>query len=596
MPGPYCDCLETFTTPVFSQMATINHGQTIRVEDDSGDRQGLVFWVQPAWQRQLFGPGTPNWTDLSGDQRAELVKANPRRKIWRLRLGELDVHVKRYEMGGVIGSLKSLFRGSAAASEFENLRLTRSIGVGAPQPLAFGQKGFIRGMSGPSILITATVPSGQLLEEYLRDKPMDEELLDMSAELLGRLHGAGRLHPDLHLANLAVSTDSGHRRKLYLFDLQKLPRIQPACLSERFELLPSAAKWNLACYYIRLSRYMSGREKQRFLKKYLQVVQPGCAVGEQRIAGILGDLERLGSQDRQRRWAKRDARAGGTNKYFSRIRLGGWSGSVLLGLKEEVPDGLTSVSQFSTEQWREALAEPLGLFAAPGVQTLQDSEQLLSVRRKLQVGSTELEVYAKLNRGGRQIVFGLGRSAAQRAYEAGFALLRRSIPTVLPLAWLVRREGLFGRATILITEAMPGVVNLGQILAEWSKNGRAEPSLLRDFFQKAGALAGELVRRGFVHLDFRPGNILVQTKPDGRRRLLLVGLQNIRRVNSSDSGEGLKMLGRAYLAVRNQPGFSHTMRLCFLRKYLEHAGQPSNAWKKYWREIDALARSVSRKS
>ena len=575
------------------------HSDTLAAVAVSVVRGGLTFRVVPACQEQLFGPDAPDWTDPSGDDRAELVKSNPRRTIWRVRYNDLDVHVKRYELGGLVGSLKNLFRRSPVASEFQNLQLAHSLGVAAPEPLAFGQKG-LRGMAGPSVLITATVPDAQPLTARLGRKPMDEEIVALLAELLGRLHLAGRTHPDLHLANLSVSKPPDGRRKLYIFDLQKLPRIPPARLDRQFEILPSKAKWHLACDYIRFSRKMTDCQRQKFLRTYLRTIEPGLIVEAAKLDQMLAEIRQLGLQDVRRRWAKRDSRASGTNKYFARIRLAdGWAGSVLLRRTEHVPGGLTSVSQFTPQQWCAALADPLKLFADEGSHKVEQSNQPITVRRRLQVGSTTLNVQVALRRTApehtgclQNIPVLWRRPHARHDYETGFALLRRFIPTVLPLAWLRRRDGLFAQSSILITEVMPETVGHSDFLADLTGTGQGDFAQLRELASHAGALAGELVSSGFVHFDFQPANILMQRTPDGQSRLLLLGLEHVHRCGAGSS-RPLKMLARAYLAVRTHPALTRMLRLRFLLTYLKHVSQPSANWKHHWREIDRLAQNVA---
>ena len=574
------------------------HIDTLPSNSGSVVRGGLTFHLGPGWDRELFGPDAPDWTDLSGDDRAELIKSNPRRTIWRIRYDDLDVHVKRYELGGLLGSIKGLFRRSPVASEFQNLLLARSLGVSTPQPLAFGQIG-PRGIFGPSVLITASVPQAQPLPDYLRRTPMDQELADLSAELLGRLHLAGRTHPDLHLANLAVSAGPDGHHKLYLFDLQKLPRIPPVRLSSRLEITPLKAKWHLAFGYMRFSRYLTDGLKQGFLRKYLQTIAPDLTVSDARVREMLNEIEQLGSREIRHRWAKRDLRAGGTNKYFARIRLpDGWHGSVLLRLKEQVPGGLTSVSPFTPRQWSDALADPLKLFDDSGLPKAEQSNQPITLHRHLQVGSTDLNIHAILRRTRKQcpclfrrIPLLWQRPHARHAFEMGFALLRRFIPTVLPLAWLRRRDGLFTQSTILITETMPQTVNLSDFLADLTADTSANFKQFRELVSNAAALAGDLVDRGFVHLDFQPANLLLQRQPDGQMSLLLLGLEHIRRCSTVGSAEPLKMLARAYLTLPAHPAFTRTLRLRFLLKYLRRLSLPRAQWKHHWQEIDRLARS-----
>ncbi|MCK4850786.1 MAG: hypothetical protein KAT11_05510, partial [Phycisphaerae bacterium] len=324
---------------------------------------GLAFWVDPGYESRLFGPEAPDWTDPSGDKRAELIKANPRRRIWRVRLGELDVYVKRYELGGLVGAVKSLFRLSPVAAEFKNYRLARSARINCPEPLAFGQKG-PRGMCGPSVLLTAGVWPATPLNTYLSEHGLDNELLRLLAEVLGRGHRAGLLHPDPHLGNFLLSVDAKGRRQLLLTDLQKLQRTRLADGDKLPAALSRAVRWNLACFYSSVVRHMSKTQSEEFLAEYLRLVRGQQAHLDRAVGELLGEIERLVWKRQQHKWAKHDRRCRFTNKYFALIRLAGhWQGSVYLRRKEVIPGSVASGSKFTVSQWQRALKEPEGLFA-----------------------------------------------------------------------------------------------------------------------------------------------------------------------------------------------------------------------------------------
>ena len=452
-------------------MASYKDSKAVPVACRQDDGAGLKFWVEPGRQSQLFGPEAPNWTNPSGDKRAELIKANPRRRIWRVRLGEFDVYVKRYELGGLIGAVKSLFRLSPVAAEFKNYRLARSVGISCPEPLAFGQKG-PRGMWGPSVLLTAAVSPATPLDTYLDEHGLDEELLRLLAEILGRGHRAGLIHPDPHLGNILLCVDAKGQRQLVLTDLQKLQRTRLKYEDEAPAGVGRAFRWNLALFYCSVIRYLSKTQSERFLAEYLKIVRGEQSHLDRAVAQLLPMIERLAWKRQQHKWAKRDRRCRFTNKYFALIQLPGhWQGSVFLGRKEVIPGSVASRSKFTVSQWRRALKDPESLFAGGQVQKLKDSAGSSVVRRRLLVGPIDLEVHGQLCRaqaGGLRRVINLYKGfrpwAVQRAFETGWALARRRIPAVLPLAWLVKRDGVFAGSEIIISEAITGGANLEEFI------------------------------------------------------------------------------------------------------------------------------------
>ena len=560
--------------------------------------------MESGYEDQLFGPEAPNWADPSGDGRAELVKGNRRRKVWRVQLDELAVFVKRYEAGGVLRRGKWLFRSSPAAVEFENHRQVSAAGLGCPKGLAFAQKG-PRGMGGASILITAAVSPAEPLDLYLNEHGVDDELVSLLAEFVGRTHRSGLAHPDPHMGNFLVGVDSAGQRALFLTDLQKLHRILLARenkngsqgirggTNEPADVLTGAARRNVAKCYGAISYFMNGRQKKQFLTDYLAVVAADRIPPETAVQEMLSEIEGIAWKASLHRWAKRDKQCRRNNKYFARIRLRGhWRGSVLLARRQPLHDSVASASRFTAEQWRETLANPLDLFSDPGLEQVKDSASSLVVRRRLEVGGIWLEVYCKLARLRPEAIMRLKplwgsfrASRAQRAYERGFALLNRRIPAVLPLAWLDKQVGPYRRVAVLITEALPETVNLEEFLKERGHRGGDFPNheLLKDLAEMTAELAGSLIRHGFIHGDFQPRNILLQ-QLDRKRRLVLTDLDTIGHIEPATMRDRLRLPMRMHLATKDWPNLNRTVRLRFLLRYLRTICVPKDQWKSYWQE------------
>ena len=106
----------------------------------------------------------------------------------------------------------------------------------------------------------------------------------------------------------------------------------------------------------------------------------------------------------------------------------------------------------------------------------------------------------------------------------------------------------------------------------------------------AGELAGGLERHGYRHGDFQPRKILVQQLDDGGQRLILAGLEEIRRARWPNKSDRLDMAVRAQSATQNWAQISRTLRLRFLLKFLEQISEPRNTWQWYWQQIDERAK------
>lgn len=568
--------------------------ETKETKNTKAKKAGLNYWVEAGYEAQLLGPEAPNWADLSGDGRAELIKANRRRKVWQVQLDKLHVFVKRYERGGPLSLLKCLFRSGPASVEFENHRRVRTAGLKCPEPLAFAQKGF-RGMGGPGILITTAVKPAEPLNAYLRKHTLDDELVTLLAEFPGRGHRAGLAHPDPHLGNFLIRVDSQNQRELILTDLQKLHTI-------RFptETLTRAAKRNLACCYVVVRHHMSSQQQKKFLADYLGTLFTEHAPTEAGVRKLHRQIERLAKRRSLRKWAKRDRRHRRNSKYFARIRLSGhWKGSVLLKRKEPLPGSKASALNFTADQWRKTLTDPLNLFAESKAQTVRDSQSSLIVRRELKVGQASLQVYCRLLRPQSKVISqfktlwaAFRTSRPQRAYETGFALLNRRIPTVLPLAWLAKQIGPYRSLAILITEAMADTENLEQFFKANCVPGEGfqNHSQLNDLAKMTAELAGSLIRHGFVHRYFQPRNILLKCSADGKKRLFLTDCESIRKVCSITARQRLCIPMRMQLATVDWPSLSRTTRLRFLLTYLQAIQMPANQWKWYWQKADTWAK------
>ena len=58
--------------------------------------KALRWHCQSGYHIRLLAPGAPDWPDLENDSRAQLIKANPLRRVYHVRWQELDVFAKVY--------------------------------------------------------------------------------------------------------------------------------------------------------------------------------------------------------------------------------------------------------------------------------------------------------------------------------------------------------------------------------------------------------------------------------------------------------------------------------------------------------------------
>ena len=138
------------------------------------------------------------------------------------------VVIKHYRRGGLISRfIKKTYLGLGkprCQSEFEMLSHVRSIGVSAPQPVAFGHRG---GLFYQCWLATLEIRSHQTLAQLSRvDLERSLEMIDSVAEHIERLIQAGIRHVDLHPGNVLVDPDD----HIFLIDFD---RAGPSRLDQR---------------------------------------------------------------------------------------------------------------------------------------------------------------------------------------------------------------------------------------------------------------------------------------------------------------------------------------------------------------------------
>jgi len=182
--------------------------------------------------RWFAGEGDP--ADRPGDpeewlRRGTVLKRSATADVVALRVGAVDVVLKRFHWRKAVNPLKDLVRGSRARRQLRAAAALRRAGVPVPRPL-FAVERRRLGLPVVSYLALERVP-GRPLHEWLPSATPRERRRAATriGAALARLHGAGYRHRDLKPGNLLV-TD--HGRVAWLVDLDGLRRA-PATPSGR---------------------------------------------------------------------------------------------------------------------------------------------------------------------------------------------------------------------------------------------------------------------------------------------------------------------------------------------------------------------------
>lgn len=125
---------------------------------------------------------------------------------------------------------------------------------------------------------------------------------------------------------------------------------------------------------------------------------------------------------------------------------------------------------------------------------------------------------------------GKGRNEGQRTRY----LNTLGVPTITPVALGEQRKRTLLFENYLITHAIPETVSLDifleRRLPDWPEDRQA--SVRRNLATSLAVMTARLHDAGFYHLDFHPGNILVQVGEDDEPRLAIIDLDGLRVTRS----------------------------------------------------------------
>lgn len=485
------------------------------------------------------------------------VKNGPYRAVYRLHGPTFDVHVKQNRTVGLRSFARELLRPVKARREFElAAELTRR-GIPTPRPLAWGVES--RG-PGASWLVTETVADAEPLLAVLA-RPLTPAVRQTLARelgaLLARLHEAGVVHRDIHPGNVLVSCAGGNPR-LWLIDLHAVSLGLPCSWSQRRDNLVVFNRF----FILRASR----SDRLRFWTSYRQhSPQQLDAPGQ-----MARELEVATWTSNQQFWLSRDRRCRGTNRYFRQFKNGAISGHV--------------VADFSIT----TLADPDALFADPSAVSLKDGRSSSVVRCQLDERDVVLKRFNVVD--ARDPWTALVRpTAALRSWVFGHGLCERGLPTARPLALLQRRRGGLTREEYLLTEFLPGTVELSDFVQRLSTGPRTIVEL-RERMHALARLIRQMHRRGLSHRDLKAANLLTSDR-SGDPRFWFIDLVGVRRHRRVGGRRKVQNLARLHASFVGQPLLTRTEKLRFLRSYLEVGIRGKSGWKDWWRKIDSATRA-----
>lgn len=524
------------------------------------------------------------------------VKQNARREVWRAHIDRGIYYLKYYRADGWMMRLRALLGHSAWTAEWKSGVYALRAGLAAVSPVGYTTN-LHRDGRLCSLLVTEAVEPAYSLDEFWQQIEADEDagrrrrdtaqMVELLGEMIARAHQAGFEHLDMHAANILVQPVAAGRYRTLFVDLQSARLGVP--LSDR------AVVRNLAQLNQWFRRHSTIADRMRFLRAYLRwrdEYEPAFAHGRPLrlpFRRLVRALIRAADRHARRLWAQRDRRAQRDGRYFARIRLGGgWRALVVRQTKHPSEESRASRVAADPGWWASQLGDPLHWFTRDGGQSCKDSHSA-SVRRAVlshPAGNLPVIVKRPLARDWRRRLSQLlPPSRSMRGWRTGQALCHRNIPVARPLAVLERCLGPLIRDSLLITEAIPGAIDLaGHLHAEHL----ARPP--RDWFRYKRRLCELLARqlrlleeRGFAHRDCKASNILVLKYP--RVKLLWIDMDGLRPERRRRVGRCLRALVRLHVSLLNVPGLTRTDRVRFLRSYCARWGADVHAWRTIWQQL-----------
>ncbi len=568
---------------------------------ERGVFDGLRWTLRAGFGPELARISAAVWRNPESQPDWRLIKQNGSREVWRATFDGRVRYLKYYAMTGVGALLKRLVRVAACQSEWRCGMYALRHGIASVEPCGYTE-GIVRRGRRMALLVTAGIEPSYPLHEFWQTLCSDSDarrrsedagqLIESLADLIARAHQAGFEHLDMHAANILVEPLGRRRYRALFVDLHSARLGVP--------IRDHAVVRNLAQLNQWFQRNASISDRMRFLRAYcrrrdeyeieFEHGRPLALEFPALVDALVGEARRHAD----RLWAQRDRRSLRHGRYFIRLRCGQWKGMAFARCKHPTAESPSSRVVLDRSWWETRLADPSALFARDRVMLCKDSHSATVVRALWPAPQGELPVIIKRPRP-RTWARRLARlvvSRSRRGWVIGQALLNRDVPTARPLALLERKVGPLVLDSLLVTEALPGAVDLEQELrrehARVSRDGALNggPRWVAFKRELSSALVRHLRRlheRGFVHRDCKAGNILVVRGP--ALRLLWIDLDGIRRARHGTLAAQAAALVRLHVSLLDAPGLTRTDRARFLRDFLARWGTPAGRWREWWRAL-----------
>lgn len=549
-------------------------------------KTGDTCWqIAAEWEPLVIGPGGLRLEEWLADGRAQVVKHGASRTVYRVDLPDRTLFLKHYRCRHLLLAARHLCRRSAARREWIKSRAIAARHIPTATPIACGeqQRG---GLVRDNFFLTEAIAGGRTLEDclehWLPSLPALERasaqraLLVALARLAASVHRAGVDHDDFHAGNVLVQWPPAAERersvpRLFLIDVPKVRLRAP--LGWR------RSRHSLAMLASGLWYRTTRSQRWRFWRTYLQQ-RPDLQYLDPRRAA--DELARCCLDHTRRIQRGRDKRPWFDNADFYRLR----------GARHAAH----AVRDVPPAQLVRLAADPATLLACYFDKPVKLSHESVVVEGQFQCNDSLVPVAIKRYRPRnlwKWLLSYLRCDPARVGFARGQALVARGIATARPLAVVDARRGNRRRESYLVTEWLPGGLNLHLYAWQLAERPLQERRLRTgQVAERLGRVIGRMHAWQIGHRDLKGCNLLVVERAEDVE-VYLIDLDGLRIMRRLSGRRRARDLARLAASCAIHPWVSRTDRLRFLRAYLRAQATPldRSEWKRLWRRTaQAMAR------
>ncbi|GAB4146873.1 MAG: hypothetical protein Tsb009_19760 [Planctomycetaceae bacterium] len=597
--------------------------------------------MEPAWASRLLddnGLQLENWLK---DGRADIIKTGPHRTVYKVQMPYGNFYLKHYKTPGWQSRLQNLFRPCKAKLEWNAAEKIRLAGIPTITPVAVGRT-FYGPFVADSFLVTPEIPQTVSLHDYILEVASRDDaklsiafrrgLADQLGKLVGRLHGHGLIHRDLHAGNILIKTPAKdnitsqpeyHQLKLPCFQegtqpsLPRLWLIDLHAVHTSRRLSISQMERNLGLLANFFSHFAQASDRLRFFRAYWKAVCETVPAGNdsastdkdsdftqlsdfplnfihtlKRVEAFCEQSVRLAHEAADRKWLRANRRL------------------IIADTAKTACRGLAELGVERLHAWRD---RPEFLFNDELIRQWHVRE---SNRQQATIGSPigtieSLHVESRLIAGKEHALQPRNSrewTPARRAWEMGHALLRRGFQVPRPLAFISTLEQPGKLREYLITENLTAsdTVSFTKFLKRSSENSADSQweRLLSRGIELFARQLWKLHEYGFLHTELTGDSVFLERPQDAKEPVApltkqrfanvifgaLQGIQRRRRITQKDVAHVLANLFQSLASgsIRR----SHCVR--FLRAFEKQKERTD--WKSLWRFVETLLPSGCQKT